>query len=99
MKVFVQSVNFNIDKDCSFFYRKRRYSNLEKFNESIINAEVFFKVQKTSEKENKITEIKINIPGNDLVAKKQNKTFEEGVTLCVESLKKQLLKKKEKQSF
>lgn len=98
MKVFVQSVNFNIDKDLISFTEKK-VSNLEKFSESIINAEVFFKVQKTSEKENKITEIKINIPGSDLVAKKQNKTFEEGVTLCVESLKKQLLKKKEKQSF
>jgi putative sigma-54 modulation protein len=98
MKVFVQSVNFNIDKDLVSFTEKK-VSNLEKFNETIINAEVFFKVQKTSEKENKITEIKINIPGSDLVAKKQNKTFEEGVTLCVESLKKQLLKKKEKQSF
>lgn len=98
MKVFVQSVNFNIDKDLISFTEKK-VSNLEKFNESIINAEVFFKVQKTSEKENKISEIKINIPGSDLVAKKQNKTFEEGVTLCVESLKKQLLKKKEKQSF
>jgi len=98
MKVFVQSVNFNIDKDLVSFTEKK-VSNLEKFNESIINAEVFFKVQKTSEKENKVTEIKINIPGSDLVAKKQNKTFEVGVNLCVESLKKQLLKKKEKQSF
>jgi putative sigma-54 modulation protein len=98
MKVFVQSVNFNIDKDLVSFTEKK-VSNLEKFNESIINAEVFFKVQKTSDKENKVTEIKINIPGSDLVAKKQNKTFEEGVNLCVESLKKQLLKKKEKQSF
>lgn len=96
MKVSVQSVNFNIDKDLVDFTEKK-VESLEKFNDSIIDAEVFFKVQKTSEKENKSTEIKVNIPGNDVVVKKQSKTFEEGVSLCVDSLKRQLLKRKEKQ--
>lgn len=96
MKVSVQSVNFNIDKDLVDFIEKK-VESLEKFNDSIIDAEVFLKVQKTSEKENKSTEIKVNIPGNDVVVKKQSKTFEEGVSLCVDSLKRQLLKRKEKQ--
>ena len=53
-------------------------------------------MQQTSEKENKTVDIKINVPGNDLVAKKQCKTFEEGTMLAVDSLKRQLTKKKEK---
>ena len=57
---------------------------------------MFLKVQKTSEKENKITEIKINIPKNELMVKKQTKTFEEGVSVGLESLKRQLKKSKEK---
>lgn len=96
MKVFVQSVNFNIDQALVDFIEKK-VSNLEKFNEKIIDAEVFLKVQNTSEKENKISEIKINIPGNDVVVKKESKTFEEGISLAVESLRRQLLKRKEKQ--
>ncbi|MGB5242345.1 MAG: ribosome-associated translation inhibitor RaiA [Lutimonas sp.] len=96
MKVFVQSVNFNIDQALVDFIEKK-VTNLEKFNEKIIDAEVFLKVQNTSDKENKISEIKINIPGNDVVVKKESKTFEEGISLAVESLRRQLLKRKEKQ--
>ena len=57
---------------------------------------MFFKLENSSDKENKITEIKINIPGNELVVKKQFKSFEEGISTGVESLKRRLKKSKEK---
>ncbi|MEN8186369.1 MAG: ribosome-associated translation inhibitor RaiA [Bacteroidota bacterium] len=96
MKVSVQSVNFNIDKDLVKFIEKK-VSSLEKYHDGILGAEVFLKVQKTSEKENKITDMKVLIPGNDLIANKQAKTFEESISLTVDALKKQVVKKKEKQ--
>ncbi len=96
MKVFTQSVNFKADIDLVKFIEKK-VGNLDKFHDKIVDAEVFMKVQKTSDKENKITEVKINIPGNELIVKKTTKTFEEGVSLGVESLKRQLRKSKEKQ--
>ncbi len=95
MKVSVQSVNFNIDVDL-IKYIEKRVNNLEKFHDNIIGAEVFLKVQKSSEKENKISELKINLPGNDIIVKKQSKSFEEGVSLSVDAVKRQLLKRKEK---
>lgn len=96
MKVFVQSVNFKADSELIEFVEKK-VSGLEKFHDKIVDAEVFLKVQKTSEKKNKITEIKINIPSNELMVKKEAKTFEEGVSISVEALKRQLKKSKEKQ--
>ena len=72
MKVFVQSVNFNADKKLVDFVEKKAMG-LEKYHDKIIDAEVFLKVQKTSEKENKITELKINIPGSELIVKKETK--------------------------
>jgi putative sigma-54 modulation protein len=33
-------------------------------------SDVYLKVEKTSDKENKIAEIKINVPGDDFVVKK-----------------------------
>lgn len=96
MKVFTQSVNFKVDGDLVKFIEKK-VGGLEKFHDKIVDAEVFLKVQKTSDKENKVTEIKINIPGNELIVKKTTKTFEEGVSVGVESLKRQLRKSKEKQ--
>ena len=95
MKVNVQSVNFNIDKSLVDFIEKK-VNSLEKYYDKIVDADVFLKVQQTSDKENKSVDIKLNIPGNDLVVKKQSKTFEEGVMLVTDSLKRQLTKKKEK---
>ena len=96
MKVFVQSVNFNADKELVEFVEKK-VESLEKYFDKIVDSEVFLKVQQTSEKENKRVEVKINVPGNDFVVKKVCKTFEEGVALTVDSLKRQLNKRKEKQ--
>ncbi len=95
MKVSIQSVNFNINQDLVQFIEKK-VNNLEKFHDHILGAEVYLKVQSTSEKENKVAEIKIKLPGVDAVAKKNSKSFEEAVSSCVDSLKRQLVKRKEK---
>jgi len=96
MRVHVQSVNFNVDKSLIDFI-EAKVDNLERYYDRIIDAEVYLKVQKTSEKENKIAEVKLNIPGDELIVKKQCKTFEEGVNLAADSLRRQLCKRKEKQ--
>lgn len=96
MKVNVQSVNFTADKELIVFVSKK-VESLEKYHDKIVGGEVFLKVQQTSEKENKVTELKLNIPGHDLMVKKESKTFEEGISLCVDSMKRQLMKIKEKE--
>ena len=58
----------------------------------LLDAEVFLKVQNTSDKENKITEVKINIPGSELIVKRETKTFEEGVNVAVDIFKKTVKK-------
>ena len=95
MKISVQSVNFNISNDL-VNYIEKKVNNLEKFHDHIIGAEVYLKVQSTSEKENKLVDVKMNLPGVDIVAKKQSKTFEEAASLAIDSVKKQLVKRKEK---
>ena len=95
MKISVQSVNFNIDNDL-VKYIEKRVNNLEKFHYHILGAEVFLKVQSSSEKQNKTSELRISLPGNDIVAKKQSKTFEDAVSQSVDSVKRQLVKRKEK---
>jgi putative sigma-54 modulation protein len=95
MKVFTQSVNFNADNELIQLVEVK-VSALTKFHDKIVDAEVFLKVQKTSDKENKITEVKINIPGSELIIKRETKTFEEGINAAVDSLKRQLKKSKQK---
>lgn len=95
MKVFTQSVNFNADVKL-IEYAEQKVMSLAKFHDKIVDSEVFLKVQNTSDKENKITEIKINIPGSELIVKRETKTFEEGINLAVDNLKRQLKRSKEK---
>tara|TARA_B100000767_G_scaffold236300_1_gene229957 strand:+ start:274 stop:582 length:309 start_codon:yes stop_codon:yes gene_type:complete len=95
MKVFTQSVNFNADADLIKLVEKK-IESLVKYHDKIVDAEVFLKVQNTSDKENKVTEVKINIPGSELIIKRETRTFEEGLNLAVDSLKRQLKRSKEK---
>ncbi len=96
MKVNMQSVNFNADKKLLAFIEKRS-NKLEQYYDKIISADVFLKVENTSDKENKIVEMKISVPGDVFIVKRQNKSFEEGVDNAINSLQRQLKKHKEKQ--
>jgi putative sigma-54 modulation protein len=96
MKVNINAVNFDIDKKLVEFV-KEKTKKLEKYYDKIVDCDVFLKVENTSDKENKIVEIKLGVPGDDLIVKKQSKTFEAAIELCRESLERQVLKKKEKE--
>ncbi|MEO9952749.1 MULTISPECIES: ribosome-associated translation inhibitor RaiA [Nonlabens] len=95
MKVNTQAVNFDADASLIDFTQKR-LDKLEQFYNKIINADVYLKVQKTSAPENKIAEIRIFVPGDDMVVKKTCKTFEQCIDECAASLERQLKKRKEK---
>lgn len=95
MKVNVNAVNFNVDRKLVDFVQERM-DRLDKYYDKIVSSEVFLKVEKTSDKENKIVEVKIHVPGDDFVVKKQCKTFEEAVDMSAESLERLLVKRKEK---
>lgn len=95
MKVSINAVNFTVDRKLVDFVQERM-DKLEKYYDRMVSVDVFLKVEKTSDKENKIAEIKINVPGDDFLVKKQCKTFEEAVELSAESLERLLVKRKEK---
>ena len=73
---------------------QERLNKLEQFNDQIVSAEVYLRLDNDREKENKITEIKLHVPGKDLFAKKQCKSFEEATNVAVEALRRQIMKDK-----
>ncbi|OQD41672.1 ribosome hibernation-promoting factor, HPF/YfiA family [Croceivirga radicis] len=95
MKVNSQSVNFDADQKLLNFVQGRM-DKLELFYDKVISSDVYLKVQNTSSKENKIVEIKVQIPRDQLIVKKQCKSFEEAVDSACSSLERLLVKKKEK---
>ena len=96
MDIKIHSVHFDADQKLVDFVESK-VSKLDQFFDNIIAAEVFLRVEKTQSPENKIAEIKLQIPGSDLFAKKQSDTFEESTDATVSALEKQLKKRKEKQ--
>ncbi|MCC7332196.1 MAG: ribosome-associated translation inhibitor RaiA [Flavobacteriales bacterium] len=95
VKVKITSVHFDADKKLLVFIQEK-VDKLSQFYDKIIDSDVTLKIDNNNKAENKIAEIKISVPGNDIFAKKQCKTFEEATDLAVEALTKQLKKHKEK---
>jgi len=91
----MHSIRFNADvKLLNFIQRKA--DKLDTFFDKIINGEVFLRLDKDVQNENKIVEIKLNIPGGQLFAKEKSKSFEAATDLAVQALVKQIKKYKEK---
>jgi len=93
MQVKIQSVHFTADRKLEEFIEDK-LSKLNSRFDQIIGSEVILRVQKSATRENKIAEIKLMIPGNDLFAKKQSKTFEEATDQAIDALKTQINKRK-----
>lgn len=95
MKTKINSVHFKTDKKLDDFIQEK-VDKLEQYFDGIIGSEVMLKLDNGEAVDNKIVEIRVIIPGNDLFAKKQSKTFEEATDAAVNALKKQLTKYKDK---
>ena len=95
VKVTTRSIHFTADEKLIKFIEER-IEKLSNLSDNIIEAEVYLRLEKDSNTENKMVEIKLAIPGNDLFAKKNAKTFEVAVDGTVEALRRQLKKRKEK---
>ncbi|MBS3774280.1 MAG: ribosome-associated translation inhibitor RaiA [Bacteroidales bacterium] len=95
MDIKIHTIHFDADSKLTDFVEKKA-NKLDQFYDNIIGAEVFLRYEK-EQTPNKISEIKLQIPGSDLFAKKESDTFEEATDLAVDALRKQLTKKKAKQ--
>ncbi|MBN1789497.1 MAG: ribosome-associated translation inhibitor RaiA [Bacteroidales bacterium] len=95
MNVRINAVRFDADTKLVSFIEKK-VSKLSRYFDDIINAEVYLKLENTPDLENKVVEIRVDIPGSELFARKQSKSFEESTDIVVDALKQQILKHKEK---
>ena len=89
MKVMINAVHFRASSDLEEFITQKVEKVCSKYNE-VTGAEVTLKLDNTDTPENKITDIRLMLKGDDLYASKQCKSFEEATDLAVDALKKQL---------
>lgn len=95
MNITIQSVHFTAADHLEEFINQK-VVKLDQYFDGIVGAEVILRVVKSEDTENKVAEINLSVPGGDLFAKKQSKSFEESVDSACEALRKQLVKWKEK---
>lgn len=95
MEIKIQSVKFDADKKLIAFI-ENKLLKIDKFADDITYADVILKIDKDPEIGNKVATIRLMIPGNDAIAERKSKSFEESVDLCIDALKKQLEKHKDK---
>ncbi|HXK81209.1 MAG TPA: ribosome-associated translation inhibitor RaiA [Bacteroidales bacterium] len=97
MNITIHSLHFDADKKL-IDYIENKVGKLSQVSDDILGADVTLKLENNGERDNKIAEIKIDIPRvNDLFAKKQTKTFEESIDTATQALRRQILKSKKKQ--
>ena len=96
MNVNFQSVNYTADIKLVEFSQKRM-EKITQFYNQIVDVFVYTKVENSSDKINKFVELKIGIPGDDVIVKKTAKSFEEAINQAADSAERILKRRKEKQ--
>ena len=95
MKLQMHSIHFVADQKLIDFIQ-RKADKLDTFFDQIIDGEVFMRLDKNDKSENKIVEIKLNVPGKQFFAKSQKDSFEAATDDSIEALRRQIKKHKEK---
>ena len=89
MEVKIQSVKFDASKQLIEFVEKKM-SRLERFEGNSTGVDVTLKLDKDSERGNKIALVALHVPGADIVSEQRAHTFEEAVDLALDAVKRQI---------
>ena len=95
MESKIKSIHFDATEKLEAYIEKK-VAKLEKSFEDIQKVEVQLKVVKPATADNKTVSLSVAVPGNTLFVEKTSDTFEESTDLCVDSMRAQLQKFKEK---
>ena len=93
MNTIINSEKFRADEKLEKFINEK-VAKLDRMIDSAVKCEVTLKVDKPESDNNKIAEIRLNVPGKDLFVTKQADTFEQAVAEGVDTLKVQIEKYK-----
>lgn len=93
MKIIIHTPDFKAGQRLLDFINEK-VTKLNRFLEEIDDATVSLKLDNSDTGENKVCEIRLSIPGNDLFASRQCKTFEEATARAVDALRSQIAARK-----
>ncbi len=96
MQIEIQSIDFSANQELKSFVLEK-VNTLARYYNQVIGSEIFLRLDNSHTKENKVCQIRLAIPGNDLLATAQCETFEKAILKVVKLLKRQVQKLKIKQ--
>lgn len=76
----------------------KKLMKLVTFNDRLIKAEVYLKSGDSIAPDDKVAEVTIRMPGPDIFAESNADSHEKAIAECAEKLRKQIIKRKEKQA-
>jgi len=94
MKIQVHSIHFDADIKLIDFIQKK-IDKLETFYDRLVDGEVYLRLNNEGV-ENKTVEIKLNVPGSNLFASENARSFEAATDQATEALRNQIKKFKTK---
>ena len=95
MKIVMTSVHFDADQKL-ITYIEKKTAKLEQFFDRIIDAQIFLKLENSGQVRDKIVELKLQVPGDTLIATEVSKTFESSADAAIDNMKRQLSRHKER---
>jgi putative sigma-54 modulation protein len=95
MNIKIQSVKFDADKKLIDFI-EAKVAKIDRFIDNIVSVDVTLKLDKDFDNGNKVATIKITVPGDELLAERRCKSFEEAIDQGLDAIRNQVDKYKEK---
>jgi putative sigma-54 modulation protein len=97
MRVQTEAIHFSADVRLLATI-DAKIQKLEHFFSSIIEAKVILKLENSGQIRDKIAEIKLHLPNGVIFIKETSKTFEAALDKAIVTLKRQLVKYKERKT-
>lgn len=69
-------------------FTQQRLERINQVYQRAMHATVFFRIDNNHLTENKIAEVTLHVPGEDLVVRKEAKTFEAALSMAVDRLRR-----------
>jgi putative sigma-54 modulation protein len=95
MRVHTEAVQFKADQKL-IDYIEKKVNKMDQYFDRIIEAKVTLRLENSGQVRDKVAEVLLNVPGESLFVKESSKTFEASVDGALSSMRRQLIKYKEK---
>ena len=84
-------MNSNLQK-----YIDKRLSKLSLYYNRIVSVDLYLNLDNQSSQTNKSVELRVNIPGDDVVVGKKSESFEKSLDMATSTAERMLKRRKEK---